>query len=380
MARFLTSTLSRTTLYWLMQVVGWGAFVLIWIVYIYTDTDLSGEQGLVMPIVFSCLIGLGLTHLFRTALKHFKWQRLALYKLVLLVFAANVAMAGALVAVITLWDAVFGNGISNSNDVMDLVSIGANMAILFLIWSLIYFVVYAFRNYRHEEIERLRAEQTLRESELARLKSQMNPHFVFNALNSIRALVAEDPNKAQQSITQLSHLLRGFLLSDRHRTVPLREEMRTVMDYLELEKLRYEERLHFCTSLSDGAMDVEVPTMMVQTLVENAIKHGISKRLQGGEIDIRANVENEKLSLEIENDGDLHGVSSPRDGGFGLANTRLRLQLLFGTEAQFDIYQAKPGRVVARVQMPAGPPAVDLLATVSLTSTPISPSQLPLSA
>jgi LytS/YehU family sensor histidine kinase len=135
--------------------------------------------------------------------------------------------------------------------------------------------------------------------------------------------------------------------------VHLKEEMRTVLDYLELEKLRYEDRLRYTITVTPEAEEVQVPTMMVQTLVENAIKHGISKTVEGGEIEIRALLQDGTFVLEIENSGTLTGSPFKHDGGFGLANTKLRLQLLFGEAAHFDIFQAGKDRVIAQVIMPA---------------------------
>lgn len=346
--------LGRARLYWLLQIGGWATLALISLIFFLLDEELAADNNsLAAPILAFCAGGLGLTHAFRLVVKQRQLLKLPVWQLALVVVALNGAMAAALVGAIALWAMATGTVIQAQQDWLALFSIWVNTTIVFLIWTLIYGAVYAFRNYRNEEIVRLRAEQTLRESELARLKSQMNPHFVFNALNSIRALVAEDPAKAQQSITQLSHLLRGFLISDRQRSVTLAEELRTVHDYLELEKLRYEDRLQYEIRISDEALEVQVPTMMVQTLVENAIKHGISKTIEGGGLQLRADIQDGLLCLEIENSGELVGTPFRPDGGFGLANTRLRLQWMFGQQAQFDIFQAGPGRVVARAVWPA---------------------------
>jgi LytS/YehU family sensor histidine kinase len=354
-------------LYWRLQASGWILLALVSISYLLLDNNYDADQDLVYPIIAFCLGGWLLTHVFRVQLKRHKWLHRPLWQVVILIVTCNVLMAAILVGVITLWALAIGSEVSGSTAMLDLFGIGLNTTIVFLIWSLIYFTVYTFRNYRQEEIERLKAEQAMRESELARLKSQMNPHFVFNALNSIRALVAEDPEKAQLSLTQLSHLLRGFLLSDRHRTVTLAEEMRTVLDYLELEKLRYEHRLKYSITVAPEAEQIQVPTMMVQTLVENAIKHGISKTVEGGEIDIRALVQEGNMVLEIENSGTLRGSPFRQDGGFGLTNTQLRLQLLFAEKASIDIFQVGQDRVIAQVIIPRNLPST--LTLTKLTTT-----------
>ena len=177
----------------------------------------------------------------------------------------------------------------------------------------------------------------------------MNPHFTFNALNSIRALVYEDPAKAQVSITQLSNILRNSLLADRRKTVDLQEELRTVEDYLELEKVRYEDRLKYSIHFNPQAIYWQVPPMMLQTLVENGIKHGVSKEIGGGFIDVKSEISDDILVITILNSGNLGTTES---GGVGLKNTAERLSILYGKGATFRIFQERENVVCSEVKIP----------------------------
>lgn len=225
-----------------------------------------------------------------------------------------------------------------------------------LAWVLSYTVYHYVEQTRNAEIEKILLKTSIRETEAKVLRSQLNPHFVFNALNSIRALVYENPDKAQQGITQLSNLLRNSLLADRRKTVELREEMKTVEDYLALEKVRYEDRLRSRIELDGRTLFWQVPPMMLQTLVENAIKHGVSQAVGGGFVSVSSTIKADKLHITIRNTGVLGDRTA--SGGFGLANTAQRLELLYGPEASFEIDQEdddpNEGPVVcAHISIPA---------------------------
>ena len=181
----------------------------------------------------------------------------------------------------------------------------------------------------------------------------MNPHFMFNALNSIRALVIEDPTNAQQGITQLSNILRSSLIADRRTTISLKEELRTIEDYLALEKVRYEERLQTKWVVDADTLGIQVPPMMLQTLVENAIKHGVQKAIGWGFIEINTSLVDNKLYIKIRNTGQLFSTESDSEsGGFGLKNTAQRLDILYGNEASFKIYQENSLTVCAEITIP----------------------------
>ena len=199
--------------------------------------------------------------------------------------------------------------------------------------------------------KQVRLELALREAELRALEAQINPHFLFNCLNSIRALVVEDPPKAQDMITRFATLLRYNLNHDSRHTVPLSAEAEIVADYLALEKVRFEDRLRLQVAIDPGAASLLVPPMILQTLVENALKHGIARLPQGGDLQIRAAARNGTLVLEVENSGELADTGSG-DTPVGLNNIRERLRILYGDRASLGLRNGESGRVVATVQIP----------------------------
>jgi two-component system, LytTR family, sensor kinase len=220
-------------------------------------------------------------------------------------------------------------------------------------WVLSYTVYHYVENLHGNEIERILLKTSIKETEAKVLRSQMNPHFVFNALNSIRALVSEDPSKAQQAVTQLSNILRNSLLADRRKTVELREELKTVEDYLALEKIRYEDRLTADFHVDPRTVYMQLPPMILQTLVENAIKHGVQKARNGGFVQVSTFIDNDYLEIHIRNTGVLISKESKSEaGGFGLTNTQKRLQLLYGEDARFRIFQESEGVVRAEIIVP----------------------------
>ncbi|HEY0297935.1 MAG TPA: histidine kinase, partial [Arachidicoccus sp.] len=155
---------------------------------------------------------------------------------------------------------------------------------IILVWNLFYFSYHYVVRSNRERLDKARLESLVKDLELKTIKAHINPHFIFNALNSIRYLVDEDPNRARNAITQLSILLRSSMHAEDASTTPLENELEIVQSYLDLEKLRFEERLHIFMNIDNRTRELQVPPMMLQTLVENAIKHGISKQIDGGDV------------------------------------------------------------------------------------------------
>jgi LytS/YehU family sensor histidine kinase len=229
-----------------------------------------------------------------------------------------------------------------------------NITSVITVWSLIYFAVHYFENSKKAEIETLIFEAAVKDFELKTLKAQLNPHFMFNAMNSIRALIEEDPQNAKDAITKLSNLMRYTLKIERTETVSLAEELRTIQDYLDLEKIRFEERLNYKINSTSDADRVEIPPMMVQTLVENGIKHGISKMTEGGYLEVMAGVVNSNLVIEIRNSGKFDEEALKNSRGFGVSNTKHRLSLLYGENASLSLINENKNTVLTKLKIPIG--------------------------
>ncbi len=208
------------------------------------------------------------------------------------------------------------------------------------------------------QVEQLRLAANVKEAELRALKSQVNPHFLFNSLNSLRALIDEDAPRAREAVTRMANMLRYSLQSGQLETVSFEEELRIVEDYLALEQIRHEDRLRVRWAVSDAARGLAVPPMLLQTLVENAVKYGISPRRDGGELVISARFEGAALNIRVTNPGDLSAPASPaaaRAGsstGVGLRNASERLKLLFGEQARLALRAPTAGLVTAEVVIP----------------------------
>jgi len=221
---------------------------------------------------------------------------------------------------------------------------------LILVWVSIYYVWHYVELGTKSEIQKVRLESLVKELELKTIKSHINPHFIFNALNSIRALVDENPERARTAITELSNILRSSMLAEKLETVPFEKELNIVKDYLALEHIRFEDRLQVAYDIDEDTLDQPVPPMMLQTLVENAIKHGIGKQKCGGLIRIISDFKDNHHELIVQNTGQMNGNAS--NDGFGINSTHNRLKLLFGAQATFSIRDLDDSMVEAKVIMP----------------------------
>jgi two-component system, LytTR family, sensor kinase len=221
-----------------------------------------------------------------------------------------------------------------------------SMAILILFWNAIYFTFHFFQVSRKQEVSNLVLTASNRESELKNLRSQLNPHFLFNSLNSIRALVDIEPSKAKTSITTLSNLLRQSLLMGKENTVSVEQELAIVRNYLDLEKVRFEERLMVHWEIDDSLLSKQIPPFSVQMMAENAVKHGISERKDGGEVVVSVLRCEAGFELKIANSGVL---SQKIDLGVGIANIKQRLELQFGGAAKYSLEEIGD-QVVAKIE------------------------------
>lgn len=182
-----------------------------------------------------------------------------------------------------------------------------------------------------------RAELLSREAQLKALKAQINPHFLFNSLNSISALTAAQPAKAREMCIRLSDFLRSSLRLGERTSIPLGEELALTQTYLSVEQIRFGDRLKVNQTLDDGCDDCQVPPLIVQPLIENAIKHGIATLVDGGEIRIATETQDHTLLLTVENPFDPDAPAAGKSG-FGLANVRERLRARFGTAGDLAIH------------------------------------------
>ena len=189
-----------------------------------------------------------------------------------------------------------------------------------------------------------------RTTELSNLRSQLNPHFLFNSLNVVKALITEDSTKAQHAVLSLSHLLRYSLRSTKNQLIHLKEEISVIRSFLDLQKMRYEGRLRDAVIIDPKAEGVLIPPMIFQQLVENAVKHGIDTKDVPGEIRIEAFLDHDELVLTTENSGDFLAADGE---GLGLSSIHELLKSTYGSKATFNIRNTPKGTVLAMIRIPS---------------------------
>jgi len=337
--------------YWIYQLTGWGAVAAFF----------TGVFGLMMPagymtmgIIYSwgALTGLLLTHAWRIWLKRRQW------------FSRNSRPPWFSIAVIilllgTIEALLVGLGFF----VMRPVGMGANnwgwlpsaigsWAIIFAVWTSLYSYTISARRTRQLEAEALRFEIYAKDAELRALQAQVNPHFFFNSLNSVRALIFENQNAAAQMIDQLAGIMRYTLQSNENATVTLAHEMEAVSAYLAIERIRFEERLIVTINIEAGLAEILIPPMAVQTLVENAVKYGVERNLGGSEIRISAKRSAGSVEIEVANQGAIaEAADTKKSTQLGLENARKRLAIMSDAKADLRLFDAN-GWVRAVITLP----------------------------
>jgi len=341
--------LTRTRIYWITQTIGWIVIIVLNIFNASFNNKLTPDVYL--SGFFLCVCGIVVTHVYREIVQQLKWNELGILAIIPRIFLGTLGMS---LVYTLLYGSLNDLFIPNAKQVLVFSDLSfftyvLNFCLLFLVWSMLYFAIHIFENYKRQEINNLKLKASMTEIELSSIKAQMNPHFMFNAMNSIRALVDENPAKAKEAITGLSSILRTILMSAKRQLVPFSEELSLVEKYLSLEKIRFEERLLVTIEASSETLDFPFPPLMLQTIVENGIKHGISHLVHGGLIVIKANVVAEQLLVEVTNTGELKAKGEST--GIGIANTEKRLKSLYGPEAKFAL-QSSGDYVKASILIP----------------------------
>ncbi len=339
---------NKLRIYWSLQIGGWLLYALVQIVSSGVASGIVNSKRLIF-LVFEAMLCLMITHAFRYFLKRWRWLFLNMPRLIPRIFVSVFALGLItyfLRMPVSLLLGIFDPLVAfNTERIFGLTSV---YAVIFFLWSVLYFTYHYFDQYSKS----LKYEASMIEIELNNLKSQLNPHFIFNALNSIRALVDENPIKSKQAINQLSNILRNSLASDKKGLTEFDDELKIVKDYLGLESIRFEERLRTEFEIHPESNTFLVPPLMIQTLVENGIKHGVSKLTKGGVVQLKTQVGNGKLKIQIRNSGHLVNGSKNGKSGLGLENTIQRLKLIYGDEASFRIINESDNFVLTEIIIP----------------------------
>ncbi|NUO02566.1 MAG: histidine kinase [Saprospiraceae bacterium] len=349
--------MNRFSPFWMAQTGGWALF---------TFGNLALQQSVKfsfrwMVIEFMAgVTGFAATLAYRQVILWQGWKTKPPLRLIFPVLVASTLVAG-------IWSFCFSMIAKPSAFLLGLpdlpfyqwfFGVFFNGIILIIAWSAIYFAYHYFMNSKRNEAEKWRLQIALRDAQLGQLRAQVQPHFLFNALNNIRALVLENPQQARSMITHLSDLLRYSLTSTSYEKTTLAQEIEITGDYLALMAIQYEDRLSTRIDLPEALKPALIPPMLIQLLAENAIKHGVGKRPEGGAIDIQVCRRGNDLEIIVANPG----VFSPETPnledrlGIGMANIHERLHLLYGDRAHFQITSGE-GMVYSTVRLPLEWPA-----------------------
>lgn len=345
--------LSKISRYWWCQIIGWSANIAISIFFVTTFGKPS--QAYFLSLLCTCVLGIIVTHIMRLNIFFLKVLDKPLRKQIIYFIALTIVFSILLGIISESVDYLIGYNperLQKFTRAERLFLSSFNALWLVLIWNMIYYIYHYVESNRRQQLDTLTLEATVKSLELKTIKSHINPHFIFNALNSIRALVDENPQRARTAITELSNILRSSMQAEKMETVPLKQELDIVKDYLALEHMRFEERLQIEMDIDEKTLNQPIPPMMLQTLVENAIKHGISKQINGGKIRIISDFKNNRHEIVVQNSGKLNGTKIFDTEGFGIKSTQDRLNLMYQGKADFQIYDTADGLVESKVTMP----------------------------
>ncbi len=340
----------KNSKYWLCQLFGWG----IYGIYDSIVNYLSGRnikieiQYTIIFILFSLL----LTHCYRLfIIKKFNWEKLDLKKLLPRVSIATIVIA----SILAMYIAIVGVVIKERTTFQFyffLIFFSLTL-LMILVWNLVYFLWKYIATNTELSLEKIQMESALKDLELKNIKASLQPHFIFNSLNTIRSLIIENQDKARDAVMQLSNILRNSLISDKAELVKLQTELNLVKDYLSLETMRFEERLTVNYTIESTCLQSLIPPLLLQTLVENAIKHGVAASPNGGYIHISIYDEASiKTIVRIENTGRYQPNRSNREGGFGLDASKKRLFYLYGNYASLTVSNYDINSVITILQIP----------------------------
>ena len=344
---------NQNVIFWILQFLGWG---FINVISVFVLTKVSTEL-IVYSIVFGIFIGIFSTSILRWYLKrnvNFEVFKVKDFIKVAISFLIACAIFGSLNYLFGYVYAKYGPGLTDQE--LQIFKMYDGFVIqfvnsLFLIgaWTVTYLVIKLLLKLNRDRIERLQLNTNLKQAQLNTLKGQINPHFMFNSLNNIRGLMLEDVEKSREMLTKLSEILRYSLTKNNLNSISVREELEVVDNYIDLSKIQFEDRLQFLKNVEEDTLDLNIPPMIIQLLIENAIKHGISNLKRGGKIILEIKKSDGQVHIEVRNTGRLKVAENSTQ--LGIKNIKQRLHLLYAQQASFTL-EEEADEVVANVKMP----------------------------
>ena len=334
----LSQRFEKLSLFWVLQISGWALYGVIYYLIYYSHRDLDTANIIGFSVTY--IVAVPVSLVMRKIYQGIEDEHRSLLKL-----SAVVIMTSIIFAVIWLYlDRLVSYpiyGIENFQKALDKITWRSNVgqiywnSFILFTWSALYFLINFWRQWDEQVARTEKAELLAHSAQYQMLRYQLNPHFLFNSLNSIRALILEDQGKARDMVTELSELLRYSLVSKNNGDVPLSEEIGAIKHYFAIEKKRYEDNLQVAFDIDPLAEEFPIPSFLVHPLVENAVKYGMKTSDMPLSISIAAKVKDSELHLKVSNSGnwlpevDDGKRSRPVGTGTGLKNIRNRLENRF---------------------------------------------------
>ena len=355
-------------LFWVLHLGGWFAWGLIG-KYAYTKALFDGETapGYLLYVMIITVIGMVIA-LFLRQIYRYLWNRAAWIQG--LGFIAACAAGGY--AWYRSRSYIYGSWFKEAKDMdawaekmghfaemaekVSFLDVYLYSCLVMAAWSVLYFAIKYYQVFQEVQKSALKSAAMAHEAQLKMLRYQLNPHFLFNTLNAISTLVLEQQTElANRMVSKLSSFLRYSLDNDPMQKITLKQELEALKLYLDIEKVRFEERLNLELDIGEEAASALIPSLLLQPLVENAIKYGIARSEEGGHLRIAARVFAGDLLLELSDDGpgvELVDGQIPDANGVGLRNTRERLMELYGAGHSFRLSETEPHGLTIRIRIP----------------------------
>jgi len=344
---------TRLSLYWKCQLIGWSIVSIYWAYTVYTR-DNYGIFYTLLNYVLDISIGIFLTHMYRRFALKANWSSLPIKKLLIRLVPTILLLAVLYVLINNLkWYAYWTFIAGENKNLLQAIIYWDPILLTGLRLMSIWILAYHLYHYYQKEVvtakENAQLSLIAKQAQLDNLSAQLNPHFLFNSLNSIKSLVIENPNVARRAIDLLSDLLRSSLYEKDKGLISIKNELALVYDYIELEKMRFEERLQLKTNIDNDLINYKIPTLSIQLLVENAIKHGIDLKVGGGVVFLEINKQDAKICITVENPG---VINNDKSAGLGLKNLKKRLDIQYKGKASFSLIAKENDSVVAKIIIP----------------------------
>ena len=331
---------SRNALFWTLHAAGWSAYAIAqYFGALLYEKPVSYQQVIAIAAVAGFVLSMPMRYIYRAL-----WGR-PLRTIITGVLATCYVTALALRTVINVSYRELVEPEWRFKTLFELFGGALSTTYLLLCWSALYFGIKYYESLQAQREAALRSAALAKEAQLKMLRYQLNPHFLFNTLNAISTLILDNQNRvASHAVTRLSEFLRYSLDQDPMKKVTLRQELEALELYLNTERLRFGERLRIEYAVEERAMDALVPSLLLQPLIENAVKYAVSPREVGGSIRIEGRVRGSMLEISVIDDGPGLSSRAQLEGrGVGLRNTRERLEVLYGERHRFAVLNSHPG-------------------------------------